>query len=367
LTLGDTIFACTGDGTIHCVHARTGVTIKQLAGHRGAVTDMCLFEVSSPALGFSTSLSTANAVVSDVGVEKWARAGPHCAQTKLLASSSYDGSIMLWHPTQLRLVATLSGHRGPVWTLASVPGLMFSGSADGCVRVWRALPVACADSAPLHATDALHFECVQSYTLWPTTVPRQVMCLRVVGPLLLLGSSAGEVLCWDMAARNGALRWCAQVASDRIPVRRLCIVDNHLIACLASGRLLQLCAAPVCELRGSDVRSRAASADACSLPGTPLVTHVPTPSLETLPPFLLDAGSRVARPIVLSNGERGRSSAPRSLDGLTAPVAAATAVAAPAGIASRSSSPDDEFEAWYRRQPVRMGAGPSARSWTAST
>jgi WD40 repeat protein len=56
----------------------------------------------------------------------------------LLASSSADGTICLWNTTTGRLIQTLTGHEGAVWTVDfSADGrLLVSGSEDGSLKLW---------------------------------------------------------------------------------------------------------------------------------------------------------------------------------------------------------------------------------------
>ncbi|GBG24052.1 Cys-Gly metallodipeptidase dug1 [Hondaea fermentalgiana] len=63
----------------------------------------------------------------------------------VVASGSGDGIIKLWGRKDLRAVATLSGHRGRVMSLAEDVGSksLFSASLDGTIRVWDLDSYAC--------------------------------------------------------------------------------------------------------------------------------------------------------------------------------------------------------------------------------
>lgn len=53
--------------------------------------------------------------------------------------ASQEGSVVIWDVTTWRVVRTLTGHRGPVWTIAinRAGRLIFSGSDDGSVKCWN--------------------------------------------------------------------------------------------------------------------------------------------------------------------------------------------------------------------------------------
>ena len=54
-----------------------------------------------------------------------------------VVSCSYDGTLRVWDLENCVCLAELEGHRGPVWTVAVMGNYIFSGGADGTVRIWR--------------------------------------------------------------------------------------------------------------------------------------------------------------------------------------------------------------------------------------
>jgi WD40 repeat protein len=58
--------------------------------------------------------------------------------SKLLASGSADSTIRLWNAKNQKLLNTLYGHAGEVWSVAFSHDRKWlaSGSADGTVRLW---------------------------------------------------------------------------------------------------------------------------------------------------------------------------------------------------------------------------------------
>ncbi|MGK7901848.1 MAG: WD40 repeat domain-containing protein [Hormoscilla sp.] len=57
----------------------------------------------------------------------------------MLASGSNDNTIKIWNLRSGRLLRTLTGHSGPVRSVAISPDgqLLASGSNDNTIKIWR--------------------------------------------------------------------------------------------------------------------------------------------------------------------------------------------------------------------------------------
>ncbi|WP_433383645.1 trypsin-like peptidase domain-containing protein [Actinoplanes sp. CA-142083] len=107
----------------------------------------------------------------------------------MLATAGDDPAVMLWTPGG-RLVAALTGHRGPVRSLVTVTVddrvLLASGSDDQIVRVWEPATRQCV------STLAGHLDGVDA--LCPVTVDDRAM--------LASGGRDRTVRVWDLASRS---------------------------------------------------------------------------------------------------------------------------------------------------------------------
>ena len=119
---GDLLFSGSYDFTIKVWSLRTLSRVKTLTGHGDAVRSLLYVPPKKEGAGKRSSGGSSSGGGGSLG-----RRGR-------LFSASYDGTVRVWDVASLEPVATLPGHSGPVRTLASVDGLVFSGSYDKTVR-----------------------------------------------------------------------------------------------------------------------------------------------------------------------------------------------------------------------------------------
>ena len=119
----DLLFSGSYDFTIKVWSLRTLSRVKTLTGHGDAVRS--LLYVPPKKKREATAAAANNNNTNSLSL---------LGQRGRLFSASYDGTVRVWDVATLAAVATLPGHSGPVRTLASVDGLVFSGSYDKTVR-----------------------------------------------------------------------------------------------------------------------------------------------------------------------------------------------------------------------------------------
>ena len=118
---GDLLFSGSYDFTIKVWSLRTLSRVKTLTGHADAVRSLLYVPPPPKKDGVSGKRSGGSSLLP-------------LGRRGRLFSASYDGTVRVWDVATLEPVATLPGHSGPVRTLASVDGLVFSGSYDKTVR-----------------------------------------------------------------------------------------------------------------------------------------------------------------------------------------------------------------------------------------
>lgn len=211
--LGTLCLSC-GDGKLRVVDAASRSTVGELAGHALGVTDLL---ICAPGLDLLVC-------------------APPGAQRPTVVSASYDGELRVWDLLSQRCRGVMRGHKGPVWSVvggsvAPRDGLcgepaeeglcatVFSGGADGEVRVWRVPldePLGGAGGgeggggAGSEGSGAppppVQLKAAQAFCLPGKPGQRsQLLCLHAAGGVLFGGTSAGVVYAWD--SRSGAELW----------------------------------------------------------------------------------------------------------------------------------------------------------------
>ncbi|MHB9857898.1 nSTAND1 domain-containing NTPase [Streptomyces sp. YIM S03343] len=139
---GTTVVSAGGDGTTRLWDVATGRPTATLAGH----TDYVLSVAVDPT---GTLLATAG---FDQSVVLWDLRGPaltarpftevsravYSPDGRLLATADADHTVRLWDVARRRVVATFTGHRESVTSVAFAPDgrLLASAGSDGGIRLW---------------------------------------------------------------------------------------------------------------------------------------------------------------------------------------------------------------------------------------
>ena len=127
------LFTCEGSGRIHIWDIASGNSLGTLEGHTGAVTDLCVQRFEQIAASNENEGGDGDYSYHHYG------AGELVTYKRLISCSS-DSTVRVWDLTTQLCVNVLLGHRGPVWTVAVIRDVIFSGSADGTIRVWQTIP-----------------------------------------------------------------------------------------------------------------------------------------------------------------------------------------------------------------------------------
>ncbi|KAF3337496.1 Guanine nucleotide-binding protein G(I)/G(S)/G(T) subunit beta-2 [Carex littledalei] len=108
-------------------------------------------------------------------------------------SGSVDHTVNVWHIRDWELVETIRNHEGAINALAVGPGVVFSGSSDGTIKMWKRELYGEKGDKVRHLLRGLFI------------ISKKVMVNAVAfgtvsssSELLYVGSSDGEVRCWRL-------------------------------------------------------------------------------------------------------------------------------------------------------------------------
>ncbi|KAK3146717.1 hypothetical protein QOZ80_3BG0270780 [Eleusine coracana subsp. coracana] len=146
----------------------------------------------------------------------------------LLYSGSWDRTVKVWRVADYRCLESLAAHDDAVNTVAAAgfDGLVFSGSADGTVKVWRRTTThdhEDSNSKTRHVLDRVLREGDEHGAVTAVAVCREA---RVV----YVGSSDGLVTCWRWVVGNGEPVFGGVLAGHHKGMAVMCLaVSGHVV------------------------------------------------------------------------------------------------------------------------------------------
>lgn len=117
------------DGSVHAYDARTLALVRSHAGHIGAVTSLAF----APGAGAAAAAAAAGVGGNGIGADASASSLP-CGD---LYSGGADGTVKIWSLDDGAYVDSLFGHQAAVLSLAVARGRPVSGGADRTCRLWK--------------------------------------------------------------------------------------------------------------------------------------------------------------------------------------------------------------------------------------
>src|SRR5207245_800106 len=84
-----------------------------------------------------------------------------------LATGGWDSTVKLWDVALLQEVATLTGHAGPVNSVAFAPdgNILATAGADATIRLWQAPPLSEGLREPAGTPSKAGFETIRLFSL----------------------------------------------------------------------------------------------------------------------------------------------------------------------------------------------------------
>ncbi|XP_028763981.1 protein JINGUBANG-like [Neltuma alba] len=173
----------------------------------------------------------------------------------LIYSASWDKTFKVWKASNFKCLESVTAHDDAVNALVvGADGLVFTGSADGTVKVWRRevqgkgtkhffsqtlLKQECAVTALAISPDSSYLYCGSSdgvVNYWEQGKPEShggvlrghklaVLCLATVGKLLISGSADMTICVWKRL-ENGAHRCASILTSHTGPVKCLSLEND---------------------------------------------------------------------------------------------------------------------------------------------